>query len=111
MQRQHLACSLCWLLLAGVVPAGALAAPRGAVHTIVIDGMLFVPAALTVKAGDTVVWKNRDAFPHTATSSTKGFDSKAIGPGRSWKFRPSRRGQFGYQCTLHQSMKGVLTVE
>jgi plastocyanin len=99
------------LLLAGALPGAALAAPRPAVHTIVIDGMLFVPAALTVNAGDTVVWKNKDPFPHTATSSTKGFDSRDIAPTRSWQFVAGRRGAFAYLCTLHPTMKGTLTVK
>ena len=106
--------SLSWLLLAGVMgamPLAAVAAPQGTVHTVVIDGMLFVPAELKVKAGDTVIWKNKDAFPHTATSVAKGFDSKPIASGGSWKFVATRRGAFAYFCTLHQTMKGVLTVE
>ena len=45
------------LLLAGALPAAALAAPRPAVHVVLIDGMQFLPAELTVNSGDTVVWK------------------------------------------------------
>ena len=106
----------CWhlLLLAGALvapPPSALAAPRGAVHTVVIDGMLFVPARLTIKAGDTVVWKNKDAFPHTATSAAGRFDSKEIATGKSWKFVARQRGAFSYLCVLHQTMKASLTVE
>ncbi|WP_426175318.1 cupredoxin domain-containing protein [Massilia sp. TWR1-2-2] len=106
--------ALSWLLLAGVVVArspAAVAAPRGAVHTVVIEGMLFIPATLKVKAGDTVIWKNKDAFPHTATSVARLFDSKPIASGASWKFVATRRGTFAYLCTLHQTMKGMLTVE
>lgn len=99
------------LVLAGGLAGGALAAPHPVVHTVVIDGMSFVPAELTVNAGDTVVWKNKDPFPHTATSSEKGFDSKDIAPMRSWKFVASRRGAFPYLCTFHRTMKGTLTVK
>lgn len=99
------------LLLALALPCAAHAAARPAVHTVVIEGMQFVPAELTVNAGDTVVWKNKDAFPHTATSSGKGFDSKAIAAGRSWKFVAAKRGAFPYLCTLHRTMKGALTVK
>jgi plastocyanin len=103
-----------WLLLAGVMGAlspAAVAAPHGAVHTVVIEGMLFIPATLKVKVGDTVIWKNKDAFPHTATSEARGFDSKPIVADASWKFVATRRGTFAYVCTLHQTMKGTLTVE
>lgn len=106
--------SLSWLLLAGVMgtlPLVAVAAPHGTVHTVFIDGMLFMPAELKVKAGDTVIWKNKDAFPHTTTSVARGFDSKPIASGGSWKFVATRRGVFAYLCTLHPTMMGSLTVE
>ena len=47
------------------------------VHTVLIEGMRFQPKGLTVAAGDTVVWINRDMVPHTATS--------ASGHRRRWK--------------------------
>lgn len=103
--------ALCALLLVGASPHAALAAKHRTVHTVVIDGMLFVPAELTVNSGDTVLWKNKDAFPHTVTSSGKGFDSKEIAPQRNWKFVATRPGAFPYLCTLHRTMKGVLTVK
>ena len=104
------------LLLTAALPAMALAAPRAAVHTVVIDGMRFVPGDLTVNAGDTVVWINKDPFPHTATSSATlsiatRFDSKDIAPGRSWKFVATRRGDFPYLCKLHRTMQGKLSVK
>lgn len=99
------------LLLALALPGAARAAAPAVVHTVVIDGMLFAPAELTVNAGDTVVWKNKDPFRHAATSSGKGFDSKEITAGRSWKFVASKRGAFPYLCTLHRTMTGTLTVK
>jgi plastocyanin len=86
--------------------AGAIAAT----HTVVIEGTNYAPATLTVKRGDTVVWMNKDPFPHTVTS--KGlFDSHAIAAGRSWKYAPRKAGEFPYICTLHPNMKGTLKVE
>lgn len=80
-------------------------------HTVTIEGMRFQPAALTVKAGDAVVWVNRDLFAHTATSSGPGFDSQSLSPGASWTFVAAGAGEFRYICTLHPTMKGVLRVE
>lgn len=68
-------------------------------------------AELTVNAGDTIIWKNRDAFPHTATSEGKQFDSRDIAPGGSWKMVAKKRGTFAYICTLHRTMKGTLSVK
>jgi plastocyanin len=79
-------------------------------HTIVIEGSAFVPDTLTVKRGDTVVWQNKDPFPHTVTA--KGaFDSREIAANRSWKYTPHKAGEFAYVCTLHPNMKGTIKVE
>jgi plastocyanin len=98
---------LCVLLAAGLAPAARAA---GKVHVITIQAMQFAPASLDVNVGDTVVWKNTDPFPHTATAEGKGFDSRAIAPGKSWKFVVRKRGTFAYLCTLHTTMRGALTV-
>lgn len=111
MSSNKLFRTVCLLLLTAALPSVVLAASRTAVHTVVINGMLFVPAELSVNVGDTVVWKNNDPFPHTATSARKRFDSKGIAPGHSWKFIATRRGDFPYLCTLHRTMLGKLSVK
>ncbi len=85
-------------------------APPPVTHTVTIEGMQFTPADLTVKKGDTVVWVNKDLFPHTATASGT-FDSKSIAEGASWQFTPAATGVFPYTCTFHPTMKGTLRVE
>jgi plastocyanin len=99
--------------LAAIFAAGLLAlGPAAAVetHTVVIEGMQFAPATLTVKRGDTVVWVNRDYVPHTATAG-KAFDSGPIAAGQSWRFVPSGPGRHAVVCTLHPTMKATLVVE
>jgi plastocyanin len=78
-------------------------------HTIVMEAVAFQPANLTVEAGDSVVWFNKYAFPHNATS-TAAFDSKEISAGKSWQFTPAAAGEFPYVCAYHPTMKGVLRV-
>jgi plastocyanin len=105
------------LAMAAVVWIGgtSLAAQRGsakkpATHTVTIDGAQFTPATLTVKAGDTVVWVNKDILAHTATAEKKGaVDSKVIQPGKSWKFVARTKGEFPYTCAFHP-MNGKLIV-
>ncbi len=75
-----------------------------------IEGTRFEPSALTVNAGDTVVWINKDPFPHTATSETGAFDSKEIGPETTWRHVPTKKGTFAYVCRLHPTMKATLQV-
>lgn len=86
----------------------ATAAPR--VHTVLIEGMRFQPEGLTVAAGDSVVWVNRDMVPHTATSAAGRFDSSEIAPGKTWTHTVQDTGEFAYLCTYHPLMKAILRV-
>ena len=80
-------------------------------HTVVMEGTRFEPADLKISAGDTVIWVNKDPFPHTATAKSGDFDSKEIETGKSWKNLFKTKGDFAYTCTLHPTMKGTLKVE
>jgi plastocyanin len=99
------------LLLAGLAFGAPPARSAPATHTVVADATRFQPATLTVKAGDTIVWVNKDMFPHTATSKAGGFDSGVIMAGKSWTFTAKKKGSFPYVCVLHPTMKGTLRVE
>jgi plastocyanin len=122
--QMHRSCDLLRLrdplLVALVLGWGALcstpdafpADPAGkpAMHTVDIDGVAFQPAVLVVKRGDTVVWVNKDPFPHTVTAQG-AFDSHDIPAGASWKYVARKPGTYAYICTLHSNMKGTLTVQ
>ena len=100
------------LTLCGVSSGAAAGAParKPVTHAVAIDGTSFQPATLTVHLGDTVVWTNKDPFPHTVTSKTGGFDSSAIAPDKSFKFKPTKKGDFDYICSFHTTMKATLHV-
>lgn len=91
--------------------ATAADAAKAATHTVAIDGTTFQPVAVTVKVGDSVVWVNKDPFPHTVTSAAGGFDSHEIAPGKSWKYTATKKGEFAYVCIFHPTMKATLKVE
>ena len=80
-------------------------------HTVVMEGTRFEPADLKIAAGDTVIWLNKDPFPHTATAKSGDFDSQEIDVGKSWKNTFKTKGDYAYTCTLHPTMKGTLKVE
>jgi plastocyanin len=90
-------------------PHAALAAQT--THTVIMEGVAVNPGTLTVAKGDTVVWVNKDPFPHTATAQDKSFDSKEIAAGKSWRLTVRKSGTFPYVCTLHPTMKGTLIVK
>ena len=79
-------------------------------HTVTIDSASFSPANLVVRAGDSIVWVNKDILAHTATSEKGGFDSKVIEPGKSWKYVARKKGDFAYTCSFHP-MNGKLVVQ
>ena len=98
-------------LLWSADPGAAAGASRPATHTVVMEATAFTPATLTVAPGDTVVWVNKDPFPHTATSEPGKFDSGSVDAGKSWKFTARTKGAFDYVCTFHPTMKGTLQVK
>jgi len=89
--------------------AAAFAAPA-AKDTVVMDGVAYQPATITVKRGAAVSFVNRDPYPHTVTSAGN-FDSKDIAAGKTWKYTAKKAGRFDYICTLHPNIKGTLVVE
>ena len=98
------------VLLCSPIVLEPAAAPKPRTHTVTIEATRFQPDILTVNAGDTIVWANKDFFPHTATSEAAGFDSGAILTAKSWKYRVTQKGEFPYICTFHPTMKGTLRV-
>ena len=54
-----------------------------------MSGMRFVPDTLTVTQGDSVVWTNTEALPHTTTSGAPGvpdglWDSPTLSQGGTY---------------------------
>ncbi|WP_432262734.1 plastocyanin/azurin family copper-binding protein [Cupriavidus sp. TMH.W2] len=109
-ERRHRLTVWIPLLMAAGVCASWPAFGRPAIHTVLMEGTAFVPWTLAVRRGDVVVWVNKDPFPHTVTASGDGFDSKAIAPGKSWRYAARKTGVFPYTCTLHPTMTGTLSV-
>ena len=98
------------LIAASFAYGSAAIAAKPVTHNVVIEGVKYAPETLTVKRGETVVWVNKDPFPHTVTA--KGaFDSHDIAAGKSWKYTARRAGEYVYICTLHPNMKATLKVE
>ena len=100
--------------IASTLGAGAIAAcsppaaPR--THTVRIQNFTFVPAELTVAAGDTIVWSNTDFVPHSATARDTSWDSKSIAANGSWKLMARGAGRRDYYCVFHPNMKGTIVV-
>jgi plastocyanin/cytochrome c553 len=79
-------------------------------NVVSMDGTAFEPRELEVKAGETVVWINKDPFPHNVSSTSGDIHSGDLDPDRQWQFRPTLPGTYSYVCTLHPGMNGRLIV-
>ena len=104
------------LALGAIAPlvaiAIAAASPaRAATIEVKIDNFSFNPKQVTVKAGDTVTWVNHDDIPHTVTSKTLVFRSKALDSDDKFSFTFTAPGSFDYFCSLHPMMTGTIVVE
>ncbi len=97
---------------AGLLPAGraAAGAAKPARHPVTVEAVAFQPADLMVKVGDSIVWTNKDPFPHTVTANNGVFDSKELAAGKAWTYRARNRGDYPYVCTLHPTMSGTIHV-
>jgi plastocyanin len=77
----------------------------------------YIPAALTVSTGTTVIWENGDNAAHLATSGTPdggpdgAFDSGMIMAGATFEYEFSDKGEFAYYCLVHPWMVGTVIVE
>ncbi len=91
------------------------------------DSLRFAPTEITIKAGDTIEWRNIGAIPHTVTADpgsaagsrnielpngAEAFDSRWVMGGQSFRYTFSEPGVYRYICLPHERarMLGTVTV-
>jgi plastocyanin len=97
------------------VPAGTTASPTGSAapvagNAVSIDNFAFVPATLTVAAGGTVTWTNRDEEPHTVAANDGSFHSPGMGSQATYSHTFATAGTFDYVCSIHPFMHATVVV-
>jgi plastocyanin len=97
--------------MAGLVAVASASPIWAATIEVKIDNFIFNPQQITVMAGDTVTWSNGDDIPHTVTSTTMAFHSKALDTGDKFSFTFATPGSYAYFCSLHPHMTGTIVVE
>lgn len=85
------------------------AAPAPRVVATSITNFAF-EATITVPAGSTVTWTNKDGSPHTV-SAAWAFDSGTLNENQSFSQRFNTRGTFAYLCSIHPFMTGNVVVQ
>jgi plastocyanin len=115
------------VLPAGSRPAAVLAAlalfalgcggddevPAAGTGRVNIASFEFRPKTVTVEAGETITWVNRDKAPHTATSddgAAAGFDTERLLEGESKQIVFEKPGDHPYHCIFHPFMRGTVRV-
>jgi len=89
------------------------------------DNLRFAPTEITIKAGDTVEWRNIGSVGHTVTAdpgrapgsknielpaSAETFDSGWVKGGQSFRYTFSEPGVFRYICLPHEGTRMFGTV-
>jgi plastocyanin len=96
---------------AAAAPTPTAAAPANPVATTSVDiaNFAFSPAVITVRAGATVTWANRDEDAHTV-AITGAAVSKPLQNGDTYAHTFAQPGRYAYICTIHPSMRGMVVV-
>jgi plastocyanin len=79
-------------------------------NTVVMSGMSFTPASITIQRGTTITWRNDDTFIHTSTSDSTGWNTGDVAGHASATTQFNTAGTFRYHCVYHQAMGMVGTV-
>jgi amicyanin len=76
-----------------------------------IDNYSFTPADITVDAGTTVTWVNRDDVPHTVRNNDGTLKSKALDTDEKFSMTFDKPGTYEYFCSVHPKMTGRVVVK
>jgi len=96
-----------WVTVVLALSLGAVPAQADTIQ-VTIEKMVFSPAAINVKVGDTIEWINKDILAHTAT--VKGGWDVMIPPKKSASMVVETAASVDYYCRFHPNMKGRITV-
>ena len=100
-----------YLLATAALLFGAIAVPaHAATIQITMQDLVFAPAEVSARVGDTIEWINKDVFAHTATARNGDFDV-TMPPKKTVSSVLKKAGTVEYYCRYHPNMKAVLKIE
>ena len=103
--------------LSGSTEATPSASQTGHAHAmdavqIDIQNFAFNPDPVTISAGQSVTWTNKDSAPHTATAQDRAvLQSGTLNQGDSFTQTFDTPGTYEYFCEFHPNMKGTIIVQ
>ena len=103
-------------LLSLFIASACTKAPKGAPgpNEIWLQYKSFNPSTISVKAGTTVTFINKDNADHWAKGSNGLFSSGKISSGDSYSYTFTTVGTFGFYCPYHSSVpaeQGYINVQ
>jgi plastocyanin len=114
MMRNAIAAAVLGAVVGSGLAGGVLVArAQTTVAAVVsIDNFTFSPQQLTVKAGTTVTWTNKDDIPHGIAATGNTFKrSAAMDTDDNYSFTFTTPGTYQYFCYIHPHMTGMIVVE
>ena len=100
--ERYLAIGTIMAVAMSIVPA------RAGTIQVTIDKLVYSPAEVKAKVGDTVEWINKDVVAHTAT--VKGEWDVMIPAKKNASVVLKKAGDVEYYCRFHPNMKGRISV-
>jgi amicyanin len=115
MMRSAIAAAVIGAVVGSGLADGVLVAraqTAAAPTAVSIDNFTFTPQKLTVKAGTTVTWTNKDDIPHGIAATGNAFKrSNAMDTDDTYSFTFTTPGTYQYFCYIHPHMTGTIVVE
>jgi plastocyanin len=110
IRRRPLLLALALALASQTWAQNAAPAAAGAPGVVIARDFMFAPLTVTIPAGTTLTWTNRDDEPHTIVSETGLFRSGALDTNESFSFKFEKPGTYPYTCSIHPRMVGTIVV-
>ncbi|MCY9661828.1 stalk domain-containing protein [Paenibacillus chondroitinus] len=86
--------------------------PASKTYYVTIEGFQFKGGNITVEAGSTIVFTNKDKVKHNAAAENGSFKTPFLATGESGSITLTEPGDYAYYCELHKNaMQGTITVK
>lgn len=84
--------------------------PAKSVVTVMVKDMKFTPARVTIEPGQAVTWKFDDGNVRHDVQADDGSFGSEVAVSGTYTHVFEKAGTFGYDCSLHPTMTGQVTV-
>ena len=90
--------------------SSAMSWPKNNGNQVVMQFYTFHPGTLTITAGTTVTWTDKD-YLRMHNVIGQGFSSPNMNYGDTYSFTFTQPGTYTYKCSHHPWMKGTIIVK